>query len=65
MTPAKLAAILARQAPDALKRRRADAIAVSSLGVARTRRDLARALRRLGARRGRAWRPGLASRARI
>ena len=58
MTPAKLAAILARQAPDALKRRRADAVVTSALGLARTRRDLARALRRLGIRRARAWRPG-------
>jgi len=65
MDAGRLEAILARQTPDAEKRRRADAVAVSSLGMARTRRDLARALRRLGARRGRAWRPGLASRSRI
>jgi dephospho-CoA kinase len=50
MTPAKLAAILARQTPDAEKRRRADAVVASGLGVARARRDLARALRRLAPR---------------
>jgi len=65
MTAARLAAIVARQTPDAEKRRLADAVAVSSLGRARTRRDLARALRRLAARRPRAWRPGMAQGMRI
>ena len=58
MTAEKLAAILARQLPDHDKRRRADAIVTSALGVARTSRDLARALARLRARTPRRWKPG-------
>ncbi len=45
MTAAKLAGILARQMPDALKRRRADVVAVSALGLLPTLRALKRALR--------------------
>ena len=45
MTDAKLAGILARQMPDALKRRRADIVAVSGLGLLPTLRALKRALR--------------------
>ncbi|MGC2854687.1 dephospho-CoA kinase [Novispirillum sp. DQ9] len=44
MTPQKLAAILARQMPDAQKRRRADYIVPSGLGRAVTWRALARIL---------------------
>jgi len=58
MTPALLAAFLSWQMPDLEKRRRADAIATSALGIARTRRDLAAALRRLSARAPKAWKPG-------
>ena len=58
MTPALLATFLSWQVPDGVKRRRADVVATSALGVARTRRDLAAALRRLEARAPRAWRPG-------
>ena len=50
MTEAKLAAILARQTQDAEKRRRADVVVASGLGIARARRDLARALRHLAPR---------------
>lgn len=45
MTHAKLAGILARQMPDALKRRRADIVAISALGLLPTLRALKRALR--------------------
>lgn len=58
MTEAKLAAILARQTPDREKRRRADAIASSALGIGRTWRDISQALHRLGRGRRGAWRPG-------
>jgi dephospho-CoA kinase len=58
MTEAKLAGILARQTPDALKRRRADAVVSSAHGIARTHRALARVLRRLGRQAARVWRPG-------
>lgn len=58
MTEAKLAAILARQTPDHEKRRHADAVVTSALGVARTRRDLQSALRRLTASGRRRWGPG-------
>lgn len=45
MSDAKLAAILARQMPDSWKRRRADILAVSALGLLPTLRALKRALR--------------------
>lgn len=57
MTEAKLAAILARQLPDRVKRRRADAVVTSALGVARTSRDLDRVLARLRVRAPRSWTP--------
>ncbi len=50
MTPARLAAIKARQMPDAEKRRRADIIVPSGLGRAVTWRYLCHALRLLGGR---------------
>jgi len=49
MTPAKLAAIQARQMPDAEKRRRADFVVPSGLGRAVTWRALRAALRKLAA----------------
>lgn len=58
MTPARLAAVLALQTPDAEKRRRADAVITSAQGVARTRSDLDKALVRLGRRAPRRWKPG-------
>jgi dephospho-CoA kinase len=45
MTEAKLAGILARQMPDGLKRRRADIVAITGLGLLPTLRALKRALR--------------------
>ncbi|HLI20303.1 MAG TPA: dephospho-CoA kinase [Stellaceae bacterium] len=50
MTPAKFAAILARQMPDEEKRRRADFIVPSGLGRAVTWRGLRAALRKLAAK---------------
>jgi len=58
MTAAKLDAILARQVPDREKRRRADRVVTSSLGVAATSRGLAAALRDIAGRRARRWKPG-------
>ena len=58
MTPGLLATFLSWQVADAGKRRRADAVATSALGQARTRRDLLAALRLIEARNGRAWKPG-------
>lgn len=58
MTPELLAAFLSWQVADAQKRRRADAVATSALGQARTRRDLLAALRAISTRAGRAWKPG-------
>lgn len=45
MTPEKLAAVLRRQTPDAVKRRRADVVLPSGLGRAFTLRRIKRALR--------------------
>ena len=58
MTPEKLDAILARQVPDAVKRRRADHVLPSGRGFAATDRALCAALRALGTQRGRSWKPG-------
>ena len=50
MTPARLAAIMAKQMPDAEKRRRADIVVPSGLGRALTWRRLRHAIERLGRR---------------
>lgn len=50
MTPARLAAIMAKQMPDAEKRRRADIVVPSGLGRALTWRRLRSAIERLGRR---------------
>jgi dephospho-CoA kinase len=50
MTPARLAAIMAKQMPDAEKRRRADIVVPSGLGRALTWRRLRDAIERLGHR---------------
>ena len=58
MTAERLAAVLALQTPDAVKRRRADAVVTSAQGVARTRLELRRAIARLQRRAPRRWKPG-------
>jgi dephospho-CoA kinase len=50
MTPARLAAIMAKQMPDIEKRRRADIVVPSGLGRALTWRRLRHAIERLGRR---------------
>lgn len=57
MTVARLRAILARQMPDHVKRRRADAVVTSGLGLRPTLIGLRRAAKRLKPR-GKVWRPG-------
>jgi dephospho-CoA kinase len=57
MTPEKFAAILARQMPDAEKRRRADFVVPTGHGRGETRRALARIFRDVKTRRGRHWPP--------
>jgi dephospho-CoA kinase len=57
MTAEKLAGILRQQVPDAVKRRKATVVIPTGLGLAPTRSALAKAVRRLMNRRGRAWPP--------
>lgn len=57
MTPAKLAGILARQTPDADKRRLADFVVPTGLGLAVTLRGLRRVVRLGRGMRGRHWPP--------
>lgn len=60
MTAEKLAGVLSRQTPDAVKRRRADFIVLTGLTKRATFGQLKRMVRALKARRGRRWRPGAA-----
>lgn len=57
MTPAKLAGILARQTPDAVKRRRADFVVPTGMGLGVTLRGLKRVVRLGMEMRGRHWPP--------
>jgi len=57
MTAEKLAGILRQQVPDAVKRRKATVVVPTGLGLAPTRLALAKAVRRLMRRPGRAWPP--------
>jgi len=57
MTRNRLAAIVARQMPDAEKRRRANFVIPTGLGRAVTLRAVRRVVRRLARRRGRHWPP--------
>jgi len=57
MTAERLAGILRQQVPDAVKRRKATVVIPTGLGLAPTRLALAKAVRRLMTRRGRAWPP--------
>jgi dephospho-CoA kinase len=57
MTAEKLAGILRQQVPDAVKRRKATVVIPTGLGLAPTRLALAKAVRRLMKKRGRAWPP--------
>jgi dephospho-CoA kinase len=56
MTPARLAAIRARQMPDAEKRRRADFVVNTGLSRGYTRGQIIRVVHALKGRRGQAWR---------
>src|SRR5262249_16806056 len=55
MTSDRLAGILRQQVPDAAKRRKADIVIPTGLGLAPTRIALARAVTQLKRSRGRAW----------
>jgi len=55
MTADRLAGILRQQVPDAVKRRKADIVIPTGLGLAPTRAALAKAVARLKRRPGRAW----------
>lgn len=57
MTAERLAGILRQQVPDAKKRRKATVVIPTGLGLAPTRLALAKAVRRLMPRKGRAWPP--------
>ena len=57
MTAEKLAGILKQQVPDPVKRRKATVVIPTGLGLAPTRRALAKAVRRLMKQRGRSWPP--------
>jgi len=68
MTEAKMQSIMARQMPDAEKRRRADFIVQTGLGKLHTLRQLAgivRLLRSGDGPRGGVWRPGMAARGKV
>jgi dephospho-CoA kinase len=55
MTEDRLAGILRQQVPDAVKRRKATIVIPTGLGLAPTRRALAKAVAELKRRRGRGW----------
>lgn len=57
MTPARFAAIRAKQMPDHEKRRRAEFLILTGLDKGRTFRELRRAVSAVQKRRGRAWSP--------
>lgn len=57
MSPERLAGVLRQQTPDTVKRRKADAVLPTGLGLAPTRRALRHALRRLARGKGGFW-PG-------
>lgn len=58
MTPERLKSILAHQLPDDEKRRRADVVIPTGLGLAFSRRALQKAVAGLSQKRGRKWGPG-------
>jgi dephospho-CoA kinase len=57
MTVERLDGILRQQVPDALKRRKADVVIPTGMGLAPTRAALARAVKELRRRHGRFWPP--------